>query len=211
MPLYLNKKIDLHTSLRIWKIEESLPFFLENCPLKEISLERLNNMKSESHKKGFLAVRMLLQDAGYNDYDLFYDEFGKPHLNDFNEISISHSFDFSVIIISKQKMGIDLEILKPKILTIAPRFMDCTHLENLDYNEQIMKATVIWGVKESIFKIKNEKGISFPKHISEQPFQLNDSNGIAELHFKSINELFDFSFMFVQNYALVITKKRFAN
>ena len=29
---------------------------------------------------------------------------------------------------------------------------------------------MIWGVKESIFKIKNEKGISFPKHIFEDKF-----------------------------------------
>ena len=48
--------------------------------------------------------------------------------------------------------------------------MDVKHLDTLSVTEQIEKATVIWGVKESIFKIKNEKGISFPKHIFEDKF-----------------------------------------
>ncbi|WP_321539515.1 4'-phosphopantetheinyl transferase family protein [Flavobacterium piscinae] len=67
-------------------------------------------MKSESHQKGFMAVRMLLQYNGYTDFDLYYDEFGKPHLKDGVNISISHSFDFSVIILSDKNVGIDLEL-----------------------------------------------------------------------------------------------------
>jgi phosphopantetheinyl transferase len=48
-----------------------------------------------------------LQEASYNDFDLSYDELGKPHLKDGKHIS-THSYQFSAIIISDQTVGIDI-------------------------------------------------------------------------------------------------------
>ena len=100
-------------------------------------------------------------------------------------------------------MGIDMEKLKEKTLKIAPRFMNVKHLENLSVTEQIEKATVIWGVKESIFKIKNEKGISFPNHIFEDEFYLLDGKCLAELHFNNTIEKFNIQFFKVEDYIFV--------
>ncbi len=199
------KEIAVHptASIYLWKIEEEFTSLFRQVQLKDTSLARLESMKSESHQKGFLAVRMLLQYLGYTDFDLFYDEFGKPHLKDGKHISISHSSDFSAVLISDILMGIDLEILKDKIVTIAPRFMDVNHLESLNQTDKIKKATVVWGIKESIFKIKNEKGISFPKHIFEKEFCLTDKKGLAQLKFNDVTEEYSFQFEFVDNYALV--------
>ncbi|NHN26624.1 4'-phosphopantetheinyl transferase superfamily protein [Flavobacterium jejuense] len=203
MPFYKEIIINDTTSIYLWKIEEDFNTFFRQVQLKDTSLTRLECMKSESHQNGFLAVRMLLQYLQYSDFDLYYDDFGKPHLKDGKHISISHSQDFSAILISNTPMGIDLEILKDKIVTIAPRFMDASHLENLEQDNKIKKATVIWGIKESIFKIKNERGISFPKHIFEKPFHLNDKRGFAQLRFNNLIEEYCFQFEFVDNYALV--------
>ncbi len=203
MPFYKKIVINKTTSIFIWKIEEDFNTLFRQVQLKDVSLARLESMKSESHQNGFLAVRMLLQHIGYSDFDLYYDNFGKPHLKDGKQISISHSCDFSSILISNTITGIDLEVLKEKIVTIAPRFMDVRHLEGLNNVDKIKKATVIWGVKESIFKIKNEKGISFPQHIFEKEFHLDDNRGIAQLRFNNIIEEYCFQFEFVENYALV--------
>ena len=100
-------------------------------------------------------------------------------------------------------MGIDLEKLKEKTLKIAPRFMEVKHLENLSTLEQIEKSTVIWGVKESIFKIKNEKGISFPEHIFENKFCFSDGKCAAELHFNNQIEKFNIQFYKVEDYIFV--------
>ena len=100
-------------------------------------------------------------------------------------------------------MGIDLEKLKEKTLKIAPRFMEVKHLENLSTLVQIEKATVIWGVKESIFKIKNEKGISFPEHIFEDEFDLKDGKCTAKLHFNNKIEKFNIQFYKVEDYIFV--------
>ncbi|MGV7107262.1 4'-phosphopantetheinyl transferase family protein [Flavobacterium sp. U410] len=212
MPFHSSIVINETTTAYFWKITEDFNTLFRAVKLKDVSLARLETMKSESHQNGFLAVRMLLQHIGFSDFDLYYDENGKPHLEKKEDrekkkelhISISHSFDFSCICISTDKIvGVDMEIVKPKILRIAPRFMDVKHLKGLPEAEQIEKATVIWGIKESIFKIKNEKGISFPNHIFENIFCLNDTSCQAELRFNDTIESFRIQFYNVEDYIFV--------
>ena len=215
MPLHQIITHDLSTKIYIWKIEESFEDLFDEVVLNDINLIRLNTMKSEMHQRGFLSVRKLLQEAGYSDFDLHYDQDGKPHLkHSFEEnqdekfISISHSFQFSTIIISDKPVGIDIELAKEKVLKIASRFMDISHIEGLLEEEQIRKATVVWGIKESVFKIKNEKGISFPDHIFESAFLLSDKKATAQLSFNNLIESFDIFFEEInsndnQNYTLV--------
>ena len=203
MPLHKIIHINENTTAYFWHITEDVTSLFRAVSLRDTSLFRLEGMKSEEHQRGFLAVRMLLQHLGYTDYDLTYDEAGKPHLSDGKHISISHSHEFSCICISNKLMGIDLEKLKEKTLKIAPRFMEVKHLENLSTLEQIEKSTVIWGVKESIFKIKNEKGISFPEHISERKFDLKDGSCTAELRFNNQLETFSIQFYTVEGYIFV--------
>ena len=203
MLLFKTILINEATSIFLWKITEDFQTLFRSVSLKDTSLSRLENMKSESHQKGFLSVRMLLQYCGYNDFDLFYDESGKPHLKDGKHISISHSFDFAAIALSAENTGIDIEQVKEKVLRIAPRFMEMWHLDNLSQEDQMKKATVIWGTKEAIFKVKNEVGISFPDHIFEQAFNLPDKKCKAELHFNSHLDYFDIYFEEVENYMIV--------
>lgn len=203
MPLFKIIPINETTSIFLWKITEDYNELFRNVSLKDTSLSRLEKMKSESHKKGFLSVRKLLQYCGYNDFDLFYDESGKPHLQDGKHISISHSFDFAALALSNENIGIDIEQVKEKVLRIAPRFMETWHLENLTQQDQMKKATVIWGTKEAIFKVKNEVGISFPDHIFEKAFSLSEKKCQAELRFNAREEHFNIYFEEVENYMIV--------
>jgi phosphopantetheinyl transferase len=209
MPLHKVVYLSNNTKLYLWKITEELDFFLNEVRLKDASKTRLENMKSESHQKGFLAVRMLLQHLDYTDFDLYYDALGKPHIKPQGcsikdvHISISHSHEFSAIAISDENIGLDVEKLKEKTLKIAPRFMDISHLDNLSNEDKIKKATVIWGIKESIFKVKNEVGISFPDHISETPFALEDKKATATLKFNNKEENFKIQFDSIEDYIFV--------
>lgn len=203
MPLLKIKELNTTTQLWVWEITETFDELFQSVALKDVSLARVENMKSEGHQKGFLSVRRLLMEAGYTDFDLYYDEFGKPHLNDGKHISISHSNDFSVIVLSDVNIGADLEILKDKTLKLAPRYMDVSHLANLNAEDQLIKATVVWGVKESVFKIKNEIGISFKDDIFESEFNLSDKKCSVELRFNNKVEHFDIVFDFIKNYVFV--------
>jgi phosphopantetheinyl transferase len=212
MPFYKKIKIYEHTIAYFWKISEDISWFNEKSELNDNSVSRLKSMQSVAHKKGYLAVRMLLQHIGLSDFDLFYNEFGKPYLKVENlevgikkHISISHSHEFSCICVSNKAVGIDIEKCKEKTLKIASRFMEVSHIENLSMADKITKATIIWGIKESIFKLKNEKGISFPKHIFESPFKLADRKGNAKLIFNNTIEEFQFQFDIIEDYAFVCT------
>ncbi|MBA4318117.1 MAG: 4-phosphopantetheinyl transferase [Flavobacterium sp.] len=211
MPLYKTINFSPTTQILVWKITESYEELFGEVQLNEKSLLRLNNMKSELHQRGFLSVRKLLQKAGYNDFDLHYDESGKPHLNPNSrhtepvEVSITHSFHFSAIIISDKKAGIDIEMQRDKIIRIADKFVDYEFhfLKPEKIQEYIRKLTVIWGVKESIFKIRNEKGISFKDHIQVNPFEIDENKTTAILEMENIKKQFSIYFEEIENFTLV--------
>lgn len=154
-------------------------------------------MKSEIHQRAFLSIRKLLALAGYSDFDLEYDAFGKPHLVDGRYISITHSHHFSAIIVSNEPVGIDIEMQRNIILKIAHKFVndqELNRLQKTDLAEYIKKLTVKWGAKEAIFKIKNEKGISFKDHIQVTPFELNETPTSAILSYRGLDEKFTIHF-----------------
>lgn len=205
MPLHNVIQVDPHTKVLVWKITESLDDLLARVRLKPACDSRLANMKSEQHQRGFLSVRALLQEAGYSDFDLYYDESGKPHLLDGTYISISHSFGFSSIILSDKLIGIDLELRRDKVAIIDYKFAahEMKYLDKSNLPDYISRLTVIWGVKEAIFKIRNEPGISFKDHIFVLPFEMHAGRAVAELHFKERHTSFDIRFAEIEDYTLV--------
>lgn len=204
MPLFQDTRPQLGTRMLIWKVTESLAHLQSQIQLRPESQARLESMKSELHQRAFLSVRMLLLEAGYTDFDLYYDIFGKPHLQDGQHISITHSHEFAAIIISNQKVGIDIELQREKIKSIASKFCDAELSFLVEQSQDyIPKLTVIWGAKEAIFKIRNEKGISFKNHIRIQQFDLNDQYANAQLLFDAVPQNYDLYFQEIENFGLV--------
>ena len=204
MPLLKTINFNPTTEILLWKITESLAELSAEVTLNPKNQQRFNGMKSELHQRAFLSVRKLLHLKGYTDFDLIYDQFGKPHLKDGKHISISHSHEYATIIISDEITGIDIELQRDKIIRIADKFVE-PEWEFLDKENQeyIRKLTVIWGVKESIFKIRNEAGISFKDHIHVHPFEIKDQSGIADLHFQNSVIQFKYHFIEIDNFTLV--------
>ena len=197
MPLYKTIQHNSNTQILIWNITESFEQLNQEVQLNEKNQLRLNGMKSEMHQRAFLSIRKLLALAGYSDFDLYYDEFGKPHLINEKHISITHSHHFSAIILSTEAVGVDIEMQRDTILKIAHKFVNDEELERLqktDTYDYIKKLTVKWGAKEAIFKIRNEKGISFKDHIQVAPFELNKTQTIADLNYNGPNQKFTIHF-----------------
>lgn len=186
----------------VWKITETLQEFLQDISLKPLSTTRLQSMKSELHQRGFLSIRHLLATVNLSDKNLFYDEKGKPFLNNGMHISISHSFQFSTIVISNVNTGIDIEQIRTKIEKIATKFC-LSEFVFLNKNSQNYhsKLTSIWAVKEAIFKIENEKGISFKDHINVYDFDGNNIHAI--LNFNNKSTIFEMQNVEIENFILV--------
>ncbi|HUH52125.1 MAG TPA: 4'-phosphopantetheinyl transferase superfamily protein [Flavobacterium sp.] len=175
MPLYRAIKVDDTTQVLVWKVTESFAELYRETPLRDVCLYRLEQMKSEVHQRCFLSVRKLLAQAGYTDFDLAYNNNGKPMLLDGNHISITHSFDFSAIIISDRNTGIDLEQQREKIIRIAHKFtkFDNDFFDKSNKTQTIRQLTAIWGIKEAIYKFYSIKGLSLKEHINVLPFAID--------------------------------------
>ncbi|MFP4844831.1 4'-phosphopantetheinyl transferase family protein [Winogradskyella sp. PE311] len=196
MPLYKSISVNSQTTVKIWKIEESYDDLLQPLDLKSESLERVLSMKSELHQRGFLSVRHLLREFGYTDQNLFYDVNGKPHLKDGRHISITHSFTFSGVIISDKEVGIDIEKQRHKIAIIAKKFVDY-EFNYLDENadDYVQKLTVIWGIKESLYKLFATPGMLFKDHFLVIPFMLEDKQTVAWIDYEDKKYRYNTAFL----------------
>jgi len=195
MPLYKTLKPNSQTTVKIWKIEESYNDLFLPLDLKPNSLKRVLGMKSELHQRGFLSVRHLLREFNYTDQDLFYDGNGKPHLKNGKYISITHSFTFSGVIISDFEVGIDIEMQRQKIAIIAKKFVDY-EFNYLSKNDEdyVRKLTVIWGIKESLYKLFATPGMRFREHFLVIPFMLKDGETVAWIDYEDRKHRFNTHF-----------------
>lgn len=211
MPLYKTITVNPTTKVFIWKIEESFEALSNGIQLTDNCARRVNNMKSELHRRGFMSIRHLLAIEGYTDHDLYYDENGKPHLRDDKHISITHSFNFSAIIISDIEVGIDIEKQRNKILKIAHKFTPIEEYRTIANEDALMrKLTIVWCAKESLYKSFAEKGVSFLEHIYVEEFMLDDGKTTATVTYGEKEEKFNVDYLefegFTCAYALISEK-----
>jgi len=196
MPLYKTITPNSQTTVKIWKITESYDVLMDAVSLKPEMLKRVLGMKSELHQRGFLSVRHLLHEFGYSDADLFYDDKGKPHLKDGKQISITHSFNYSAVIISDLVVGIDVEKQRDKISIIAHKFIDYEFdYLNTTSADYVKKLTVIWCVKESLYKLYNTPGLSFKQHCLVIPFSISDHETRAWIDYETQRNPYQIQFL----------------
>jgi len=208
MPLYKTITVNSTTKVLIWKIEESFEALSQGIELTDNCRTRVDGMKSDLHRRGFMSIRHLLAVEGYTDFDLYYDLNGKPHLKDGMHISITHSFTFSGIILSTAEVGIDIEMQRSKILRIAHKFTPIQEYRTLANDDAIMrKLTMVWSAKESLYKSFSEKGLSFLQHIYVEDFSLDESETTARVSFEGKDQKYNVWFLefegFTCGYALI--------
>ena len=209
MPLYKTITVNERTKVLIWKIEESFEALSEGIILTENCRQRVDGMKSDLHRRGFMSIRHLLAEEGYRDHDLYYDENGKPHLNDDKHISITHSFIFSAIIIGSGEVGIDIEKQREKIIPISHKFTPKKEYKTItDTNTLIRKLTIVWGAKESLYKIYATKGLSFLNHIYIHDFALDALSTSGKIKFYADRSSYDIEFLEIDGYTCVYALKR---
>lgn len=199
MPFF--REIDLPGGgrLSLWKItEEHFPVMLT-----ENSQKRLAGMKRKDHRQGFLAVRMLLERAGLSDHDLFYEAGGKPFLKDGRHISLSHSYEFAALYIGTEACGIDIEKVGPKLQKAKSHFIQN---EVIPAGFEPLALTVIWTVKEAIFKLSDSRPLSFLTDLHVNPFDLPSGSGTACSTFPGWEKEFHFQFKQVEEHILTWAK-----
>ncbi|MGM0635347.1 MAG: 4'-phosphopantetheinyl transferase family protein [Bacteroidota bacterium] len=204
MPLYKTITVNQHTKVLIWKLEESLEELCRGIELRTNSKNRVDAMRSIIHKKGFISIRHLLKAFGYTDFDLIYDDNGKPHLKDGKKISITHSFDFTAVIVSNVEVGIDIEKQRDKIKKIAPKFTPIEEYNALgDGEDLIRKLTIVWGAKESLYKLYGKQGLLFLHDIFVYDFDISATETLAKVTYQGKEKLYALQFLEFEGFTCV--------
>ena len=198
MPIIRIIKPNDNTIVGIWKITETLDNLCKSVSLSSTSRELLKNRKSSIHKLQFLSVRAILLELGYADDNLSYQD-NVPTLDDSKKISISHSNLFSCVIISDLKVGIDVQKTDHKINTITKKFIgyETSYLTHDDFKRK----SIIWNIKESIYKIANIIGLDYKTHLLVVPFNLSDNFTYSWLIYKNLKERYASYFFTIENYS----------
>ena len=142
-------------SILVWEITETIEGLLDLYGNINTS-----NYTSEKRKKEHLISRLMVNKICKNGA-IIYNEFGAPELDNAKHLSISHSNELVTIIISNKKTGLDIEKISEKALRTASKFVADKNLINLNKE----KATLIWCIKEAVYKWHQKGGIDFIKDI----------------------------------------------
>lgn len=180
MPIVFEQNLGFNTTLALWEIKETAQELENQLQLKTHELDFLRKLVGEKRNLQWLATRVLLRKMlKTEDYiDVRCDENGKPYLqNQSHQISLSHSYGYAAVIISEsKKVGIDIEIIKPKIEKIAHKFMSDNEFAQIDTKHTIPYLYACWCAKEALYKLNGVRETSFKNNIFLQPFTFN-TNG----------------------------------
>ncbi|MBC7830149.1 MAG: 4'-phosphopantetheinyl transferase superfamily protein [Chitinophagaceae bacterium] len=167
MALFYQHTINGGTKLGIWRIEEPEEFFLEKVPLKR---DVSHPYKRLQHLAGRYLLPALFEDFPLQE--ILIADTNKPFLEDEQyHFSISHSGNFAAAIVSDhQRVGVDIELVTPRIKIIGPKFLnDAENLFLKNYEHfpglHLELTTILWSAKESLFKWYGEGKVDFKNHM----------------------------------------------
>jgi enterobactin synthetase component D len=166
------EKIDSSSALAVKIIESQENERLDFLSFRE-KLSYANISHPEKRKEwatARVAIREALEALQLPYPGFFKDEHGKSQsMNGQGFVSLTHTPGFAGAIFHReQPVGIDIDLIREKILAIGFRFLDGSELDFLEKDPA--HYTMAWSAKESIFKCQGKRGVSFRENILLEPF-----------------------------------------
>ncbi len=163
MPFFYQQNINETAHLAIWSIQEPASFF-------ETDIQLASPIANEERKIQHLAVRLLfkLMMPEVDLSQLVMADNGKPYLIGLPfHFSFSHCKGYAACAVDyQQSIGIDIEIIHPRIAKVAHKFLNDQEkamLIGLDEPTQLNQLAFLWAAKEAMYKQHEQLGIDFAK------------------------------------------------
>ena len=199
MPVIEDIHLSSTTRIIVWEIKETIDFLKSELNLSDFSKNTLRKKKSEIHQKQFLAVRNILELLSIHDSDISYDLDGKPFIKSIY-ISISHSKEFVAVLVSDQKVGVDIESNSDKCFQIKQKFIGVENEFPIKIDRKI--AQILWNMKESLFKMMDFKEIDFKENFIVIPFSLNEKQTKIWFVKNELSQVYNVNYFINKNYSL---------
>ena len=211
MPFIKLENLNETTQFGLWKVTEKEEELYANLTLSPYDIEEFNNITHPVRKLEWLAARKAMQElvknSRYEYQGIQKEQNGKAHLfNQSLHISISHTQNYAAVMLGSEKeVGIDIELIKPKIVNIAEKFI--SKFEIHLHEKNIIKLTLAWCAKEAIYKYIGLDGISFKQHIFLENFYFSKGSGIINGFVKhpDIQESVSLGYFFTDEYCVAYT------
>ena len=178
MPFIQLTDLPSKKSFLVWELKETeselIQLFQPDHLDKQSLLDITNRKKRLEFLGGRISIKTLALKMGIPFYGLSNDQYGKPHLIDSScQVSVSHCFPFAAGILSQDvTVGIDIQILDPKLLTLAPKFLNSNELAFSESN--LAMIGVLWADKESLYKVYGRKRLIFRENLEVSKFNLDN-------------------------------------
>ena len=153
--------------------------------------------KSVKRKLEYYYTRLLWQEF-YKNESISYNNIGRPILKS-AFISISHSRDIIVIgLNNNNNIGIDVEYFSPKINAIKHKFISPADELLIDIKNEI-HLTIVWSIKEAVYKMENIPGLCFKDNIH---VKIADNVGYVDVVKNDEIHSYIFNFIIRENYVI---------
>jgi len=171
----------------IWKNDESYEELLLELQPREKMLKHLNSITLEKRKKEFMITRLLVRELWGDDAVIVKDENGKPDFENIPyKLSISHADKYSGIFISEEKeCGLDIEVIRPRISRISKKFVSEYESLYVTIGKPVLHYTIMWCVKEAIYKWYAKRGLDFKQNMIIHPFKAEEE---GHLYFEFVKD-----------------------
>jgi phosphopantetheinyl transferase len=204
MPFFYQQNINESEHLAIWSITEPLSFFEEGMTM-EVTIQ------NEERKIQHLAVRLLfsLMMPEANMKDLVMADNGKPYLKGVPfHFSFSHCKGYAACAVSDHfPIGIDIEIIHPRIAKVAHKFLNDTEkamLVNLNEEDALKQLAFFWAAKEAMYKKHEQLGIDFARDFNILALTNLDRGMVsAQINHKGIVNSVQLDYHYGQDYICV--------
>ena len=167
MKIVYQNSFDKHTDVFVGEIESFEPSYLDQY---QFQLEEGKGGIQQQAQRFF--VRQLLADQlGISPAEILKN--GKiPYIQDFDRyFSLSHSGNKVAVVIGDNRVGVDIEVETEKILRIKHKFVNDKEAGFINEADIQAGAAIVWGAKESMFKLYQKGALSYLNHLQLEAFK----------------------------------------
>jgi phosphopantetheinyl transferase len=162
MPFFYQQNINETAHLAIWSIQEPVSFFETDV---QLAVPIANEDRRIQHLAVRLLFKLMMPEADLNQ--LVMADNGKPYLIGLPfHFSFSHCKGYAACAVDDQSIGIDIEIIHPRIAKVAHKFLndqEKTMIAGLAEKDQLNQLAFFWAAKEAMYKKHEQLGIDFAK------------------------------------------------